>query len=182
MVSTKNIYSLPFNKKDLIAAISHPRAHFAHFKHAIDFCLPEGTELLAPKAGIVMDIKVDSKEGGMNPKYNDVNYVNYLTLKHSNGEYSKYVHLKYDGVLVKLGERVKTGQFIALSGNTGFTTEPHLHFQVFRLTKKNKFGWESLDVKFKEKIYIDRVNHKIPKEQEETMNECDRVKKMLDSK
>ncbi len=179
MASTKNIYSLPFKKKDLIVAISHPRAHFAHFKHAIDYCLPEGTEILAPKSGTVIDIKVDSKEGGMDPKYNDVKYVNYMTLKHINEEYSQYVHLKYNGTLVKQGDKVKIGQPIAISGNTGFSTEPHLHFQVFRLTKKNKFGWESLDVKFKEKVYVDRINHRIPKEMKETMEECDRIRKML---
>lgn len=72
MALTKNIYALPFKKKDLVKAISSPRAHFAHFKHAIDFILPVGTKLLAPRAGTVVDIKVDSKEGGPDPKYNDM--------------------------------------------------------------------------------------------------------------
>ena len=181
MTLTKNVYTLPFKKKDFIDAVSDPRAHFAHFKHAIDFGLSEGTTILASRAGTVVDIKVDSKEGGADPKYNDIKYLNYITLKHSNGEYSQYAHLKHDGALVKLSEQVKTGQPIALSGNTGFTTEPHLHFQVLKLNK-TKIGWESLKIRFKEKIDINRVQGFIPKEMQKTMKELEKVKRQLDSK
>ncbi len=47
MTVSKNIYALPFNKKSFIKAISDPRAHFAHFRHAIDFLMPESTKILA---------------------------------------------------------------------------------------------------------------------------------------
>lgn len=151
MASTKNTYALPFKKKDLIKTISHPKAHFAHFKYAIDFIFPEGTILLAPKTGKVVDIKIDSKIGGADPKYNNMKYLNYMTIQHDNDEFSQYGHLKYKGSLVKIGDKVKQGQPIALSGNTGFTTAPHLHFHVFKLNN-SKVGWESLKVKFKEKI------------------------------
>lgn len=114
---TKNIYLFPFKKENFINAISDPRAHFAHFKYAIDFSLPEGTIILASKAGTVIDVKVDSKKGGNSPKY--IKHMNYVTLKHSNEEYSQYGHLKYKSALVKLGEKVKIRQPIALSGNTG---------------------------------------------------------------
>jgi len=178
MAITKNIYALPFKKKDLIKAISHPKAHFAHFKEAIDFILPGGTILLAPKAGKVVDIKVDSKEGGADPKYNDMKYLNYMTIQHSSGEFSQYAHLKYKGSLVKLGDEVKQGQPIALSGNTGFTTAPHLHFHIFKLNKTD-VGWESLKVRFKEKIVIDKSDRPIPKELNKTMKELERVKKSI---
>lgn len=154
MAYTKNVYRTPF-KKDFIKAVSNPDAHFAHFKEAIDFVLPVGTIILAVKAGTVVDIKVDSKEGGSNPKYNNLKYVNYITIKHSNEEYSQYAHLKHKGALVKLGEKVKVGQPIAISGTTGFTTAPHLHFHIFKLNKTG-VGWESLRVRFKEKIKIDK--------------------------
>ena len=178
MAITKNIYAFPFKKKDLIKAISHPKAHFAHFKEAIDFILPGGTILLAPKAGKVVDIKVDSKEGGADPKYNDMKYLNYMTIQHSSGEFSQYAHLKYKGSLVKLGDEVKQGQPIALSGNTGFTTAPHLHFHIFKLNKTD-VGWESLKVRFKEKIVIDKSDRPIPKELNKTMKELERVKKSI---
>jgi len=175
MASTKNIYSLPFSKKDLVKALSDPRAHFAHFRHAIDFILPEGSRILAPRAGKVIDIKVDSRKGGADPRYNDIKYVNYLTLQHSDGEHSQYIHLKHKGALVKLGQKVKSGQPIALSGSTGFSTTPHLHFMVFKLDN-TKIGWESLKVKFKERIAVDRKKRPIPKA---LQKELERVRKQL---
>ncbi len=172
---TKNIYALPFKKKKFSKAISHPKAHFAHFKYAIDFVLPEGTVILAPKAGKVIDIKIDSNQGGADPKYNDMEYANYMTIQHSNGEFSQYAHLKCGGALVKLGDKVKQGQPIAISGNTGFTTAPHLHFQIFKLNN-TEVGWESLKVKFKEKIRVDMSDKPIPKEFNKTEKELESVK------
>lgn len=178
MALSKNIYSLPCYKKDLIKAISDPRAHFAHFKYAIDFILPEGSKILASKSGTVIDIKIDSKFGGADPKYNDRKYVNYVTLKHSNGKYSQYAHLKYKGSLVKVGDKIKNRQPIALSGNTGFSTAPHLHFQVFKLNK-TKIGWETLEVRIKEKVYIDKTQQPIHPEFQKTIEELEKIKKQL---
>jgi murein DD-endopeptidase MepM/ murein hydrolase activator NlpD len=175
MAITKNVYALPFRKKDLIKVLSDPRAHFAHFRHAIDFILPEASKILAPRAGKVVDIKVDSRQGGAEPKYNDIKYVNYMTLEHSDGEYSQYIHLKHKGALVELGKEVKLGQPIALSGNTGFTTTPHLHFMVFKLNK-TKIGWESLKVRFKEKLTVDRTQRPVPKA---LQKELDKMRKRL---
>lgn len=160
MATTKNIYSLPLNKKDFRLAISDERvAHINHAKHAIDFPVPVGTKILAAKSGVIIDIKVNSKKGGFKPKYADLKYLNYLTIKHFNGEFSQYAHLKYKGSLVKLGEKVKEKQIIALSGNTGYTSEPHLHFHVLKLNK-TKIGWETLKIKFRNKIKILRFKKK----------------------
>lgn len=178
MTQTKNIYALPFKKKDLIKAISDTRAHFAHFKHAIDFILPEGTKILAPKKGIVTDVKVNSKKGGADPKFNNLEYLNYMTLKHSKDEFSQYAHLKYKGALVKAGDKVKQGQPIALSGNTGFSTVPHLHFLVFKLNK-TEAGWETLQVRFKGKINIDRTERPMPDKLKKTLKELEKVRKQL---
>lgn len=153
MASTKNRYLLPMRKKDLSMAISDPRTHFAHGKHSIDFLLPIGTKILAARAGHVVEVKVDSNKGGFDPKYKGIKYLNYLTIHHDNGEFSQYLHLKYKGSLVKVGAKVKEGQPIALSGNTGYTTAPHLHFHVLRLVK-TKVGWETLKIRFKEKIDV----------------------------
>ncbi len=155
------MYALPFKKEDLIKAISDPRVHFAHFKHAIDFVIPVGTTILAPKAGIVTGIKVNSRKGGTDPKYNSIKYLNYMTLKHPKQEYSQYLHLKHRGALVRAGEKVRTGQPIAVSGNTGFSTTPHLHFQVFKANKSG-IGWETLKIRFKERICIDKKARTIP--------------------
>ena len=53
-----------------------------------------------------------------------------VRLVHEDGAMSVYAHLKADGVLVRVGQHVRAGQQIGLSGNTGFTTGPHLHFAV----------------------------------------------------
>ncbi len=177
-MKTKNIYVLPFKKKDLVKAISHPKAHFAHFKDAIDFILPEGTKLFAVKAGVVVEIKVDSKEGGADPKYNNIKYMNYITVQHSNGEFSQYIHLKYKGALVKVGDKIKQGQPIAISGNTGFSTTPHLHFHIFKLNN-TKIGWQSLEIRFKDKLKVDRLNRPIPKELNKVKKELERAKKSI---
>lgn len=148
MAYTKNRYSRPFEKGMRVKAVLDPRVHFAHFKHAIDFLLPEGTELLASEAGIVLVVKVDSEEGGSDPKYKDPKYLNFMTIQHVNGERSYYSHLKHEGALVKAGDKVKENQPIAISGNTGFTTAPHCHFMVF-IKNDTEVGWESLKVRFK---------------------------------
>lgn len=55
---------------------------------------------------------------------------NYVILRHAGGECSHYAHLKQGSVRVKAGDTVKRGQVIAQLGQTGNTTEPHLHFQL----------------------------------------------------
>jgi murein DD-endopeptidase MepM/ murein hydrolase activator NlpD len=59
---------------------------------------------------------------------------NYVAVKHDDGTYGLYLHLKHDGVLVKLGQAVKEGDALALPGQTGWATEPHLHFCVIRIS------------------------------------------------
>jgi murein DD-endopeptidase MepM/ murein hydrolase activator NlpD len=150
MVKTENLYALPFSTDVKTIAISDPKAHYDHFKHAIDFLMGEETPIFAMRDGAVTEVKDDSDEGGLDEKYrDDIKYLNYLTLQHDNGEYSQYCHVKYRGVLVRVGDRVKEGQDIALSGNTGYSSAPHLHVMVFRLNK-TKIGWESLEIRWKD--------------------------------
>ena len=99
---SKNTYQLPCIMKDVLVIVSDPRAHFAHFKEAIDFVLPEGRKLLACADGEIVDLKQDSSEGGSDPKYNDQKYLNYITIKHSNDEYSQYLHIRKNGCVKKI--------------------------------------------------------------------------------
>ncbi|MBW8878048.1 MAG: M23 family metallopeptidase [Acidobacteria bacterium] len=55
---------------------------------------------------------------------------NYVVLRHAGGEYSQYAHLKQGSVRVKVGDAVTRGQVLGQVGQTGNTTEPHLHFQL----------------------------------------------------
>ena len=150
MTKTKNLYSLPFSTDVKTIAISDPKAHYEHFKYAIDFLMREETSILSMRDGVVTEVKDDSTEGGLDPKYrDDIKYLNYLTLQHNNGEYSQYCHVKYRGALVRVGDRVKERQDIARSGNTGYSSAPHLHVMVFR-KNDTKIGWESLEIRWKD--------------------------------
>lgn len=98
-------------------------------RYAIDFAVPVGTVVLAARAGVVMQVE----SGFDRPGLDRVAYggrANFIRLLHDDGTMSLYAHLKSDGVLVRPGQRVTAGQRIGLSGNTGFTTGPHLHFAV----------------------------------------------------
>ena len=55
---------------------------------------------------------------------------NFIRLLHDDGSMALYAHLSVDGVQVRIGQQIQAGQRIGLSGNTGFSTGPHLHFAV----------------------------------------------------
>ena len=138
MVKTKNSYLVPIMKKDRKVIVSDVRAHSGILKYAIDFSLPEGTSILAAQDGTVIDVVNKFSKGGDGKKY--FKYLNYITIEHKNKEFSQYGHLKYHGSIVKKGQKVKAGKIIGYNGNTGWTTEPHLHFHVYR-NLDNKQGW-----------------------------------------
>jgi murein DD-endopeptidase MepM/ murein hydrolase activator NlpD len=71
---------------------------------------------------------------------------NYVLIRHADGTLGHYCHLQKGGVLVKVGQTVTAGEPIAHSGNTGFSTGPHLHFCVFMT--RNGRERVSLPVKF----------------------------------
>ncbi|MBW3015004.1 M23 family metallopeptidase [Candidatus Woesearchaeota archaeon] len=170
------ICNLPIEKDRIIKAISDPRAHYGHFREAIDFLIREGTPIYAVLPGEVLEVKVDSNEGGFDPKYNNVKYLNYITIAHDNGLYSQYAHLQFDGSSVKEGDRVEPGQLLGYSGNTGLSGSPHLHFMLFK-DSDNEFGVESIRPRFKENITIDRTEQKIPKEFKDRLEYLNKLKK-----
>ncbi|MFJ2262432.1 M23 family metallopeptidase [Streptomyces sp. NPDC087844] len=86
-----------------------------------DFAVSSGTQVVAAHGGTV--VKTGGNGAGDGPAYG-----NAVVIKHSNGTYSQYAHLSR--VDVKAGQVVKTGQRIALSGNTGNSSGPHLHFEI----------------------------------------------------
>ena len=83
----------------------------------IDFGVPVGTPVLAVEAGVVQ--RVSSSRGG---------YGNLTVLQHPDGTLTFYAHQSQ--LLVAEGQPVTAGQQIGLSGNTGHSTGPHLHFEV----------------------------------------------------
>jgi murein DD-endopeptidase MepM/ murein hydrolase activator NlpD len=93
--------------------------------YAIDFEMPIGTPLVASRAGRVVAIQQGFADG--NNKDLEENFV---MVQHDDKTVARYIHLKQGGALVALGDEVRQGQRIALSGNTGETGGPHLHFDV----------------------------------------------------
>ncbi|MEU6847014.1 M23 family metallopeptidase [Streptomyces sp. NPDC046716] len=86
-----------------------------------DFAVPTGTSVVAAHGGTV--VKTGGNGAGDGPAYG-----NAIVIKHGNGTYSQYAHLSR--VDVHVGQSVSTGQHIALSGSTGNSSGPHLHFEI----------------------------------------------------
>lgn len=97
--------------------------------YAVDIGMPEGTPVLAARDGVVMTVDNDFYGAGLDmAKYGD--RANNIRVVHSDGTMAVYAHLELEGARVHVGQRVHAGQVLALSGDTGYTTGPHLHFCV----------------------------------------------------
>jgi murein DD-endopeptidase MepM/ murein hydrolase activator NlpD len=123
-------YELPFQKGASYRVIQGYGGLFSH-QHiaAIDFEMPVGTPVCAAREGVIYSYKDNSNEGGIFSGYK--NKANYIIIRHDDGSFGCYWHLKRNGVLVKSGH-VSKGQQIGLSGGTGLVIRPHLHFSVKR--------------------------------------------------
>jgi hypothetical protein len=98
--------------------------------YAVDFALPDGTPVYAAREGTVINVRHDSFRGAPLPAMLD--QANLIEILHEDGTIGVYGHLHWDSIRVHIGQRVARGEYIANSGNTGFTTGPHLHFAVWR--------------------------------------------------
>ena len=122
---------LPFRHGEGICVQGNNNRNGTHkdsLRFAYDFKLDVGTPILAARDGIVVAACGYYHEGGMQARFKA--RANYVILRHADGVYSRYYHLDHNGVLVEPGASVTVGQVIGRSGNTGYTTGPHLHFDV----------------------------------------------------
>jgi murein DD-endopeptidase MepM/ murein hydrolase activator NlpD len=103
--------------------------------------------VLAAREGVVTRVKEDGDKGGWNKKYRPQG--NNLIITHHDNSRSGYWHIRKEGALVKVGDTVSKGQVIALSGNTGYTAFPHLHFIVWRINEKGQ--WQQVATRFETK-------------------------------
>jgi murein DD-endopeptidase MepM/ murein hydrolase activator NlpD len=95
---------------------THPILHIARPHEGIDVTAPMGTPIEAPAAGVVIESGWES------------GYGNTITIDHGYGIVTKFAHTSK--ILVREGQRVSRGQRIALVGNSGLATGPHLHYEV----------------------------------------------------
>lgn len=99
--------------------------------YAVDIAMPVGTDIVAARDGIVFDVSSTNFEGGPDAEqYADL--ANIVRILHDDGTFAVYAHLNWNSIRVNPGDRVRAGQYIADSGNTGFSSGPHLHFAVQR--------------------------------------------------
>lgn len=102
-----------------------PWTHFGKFRFAYDFAMPIGTRVLASRKGMVMYIRDEYTDEDHQNAHGNV-----IIVLHEDGTAAMYGHLKQKGSLVRMNTIVEAGTAIALSGNSGESPEPHLHFQV----------------------------------------------------
>ncbi|TFZ43917.1 M23 family metallopeptidase [Stenotrophomonas maltophilia] len=125
-------YRLPFDNARL-RVDQAPQGRFSHDdeenRDAVDFALPEATVVLAAREGTVMQIQ-DGFRGNGQDRERDGGRANFIRVLHSDGSMALYGHLQAGGMRVRRGQAVGAGQPIGLSGNSGFSSAPHLHFVV----------------------------------------------------
>lgn len=97
--------------------LMHPFYRTLQEHQGVDYAIPEGTRIFATADGIVKEIKGKNSTSGIT-----------VVIDHRNGYTTSYSHLQ--SVKVKRGHRVQRGDIIALSGNSGLSLAPHLHYEV----------------------------------------------------
>lgn len=123
------LYGLPFKSGKKYKVIQGYNGNFSHQDiNALDFNLEIGDQVLAAREGIIVATKSDSDTACLDFKCLD--WANKVIIYHSDGTFGEYFHFKKEGLVVKPGDSVKQGQLLGYSGNTGFSSRPHLHFDV----------------------------------------------------
>jgi murein DD-endopeptidase MepM/ murein hydrolase activator NlpD len=142
---TSYVYALPYEYNTSHLLI---QGYFSRLSHkervALDFKMKRGTKICAARDGIVVRVKEDGDKGGWNRKYRP--YGNVIVIQHADGSRAGYWHLQHNGALVNMGDTVRKGQVIGLSGKTGYTFLPHLHFIAWTFNKRNE--WQQVPTRF----------------------------------
>lgn len=142
------VYRLPYERGVAHKVLQGYAGSFSHkpplLQYALDFDLAEGSKILAARAGTVARV-LDGYQGfGTHPDFMLV--TNLVYVQHADGTFGRYLHLQHKGARVKEGQRVKAGELLALSGNTGYSLAPHLHFDVFKALDESTI--ETIPVRF----------------------------------
>ena len=141
---TSFVYTLPYEDGSAYRVIQGYYSKFTHRNRvALDFKMKTGTKIFAVRDGIIVRAQENNNKGGWKPKFRQ--YANFLVIEHDDGTRAGYWHLQQNGIVGKIGDKVKQGQLIGYSGNTGYTFLPHLHFMVW--TNRNG-QWQQIPTRF----------------------------------
>jgi murein DD-endopeptidase MepM/ murein hydrolase activator NlpD len=142
--NTSYVYALPYKPGKKYRVI---QGYFSRFTHkeraALDFNMKRGDSICAAREGVITRVKEDGVRGGLNKKYRRDG--NNIVIQHADGSRAGYWHLKHNSALVNVGDTVKKGQVIGLSGKTGYAFVPHLHFIVWKFENGQ---WQQVATRF----------------------------------
>jgi murein DD-endopeptidase MepM/ murein hydrolase activator NlpD len=125
-----HVYDLPYRKGTQYRIDQGYNGTFSHQQeNALDFQMREGTQVYAARAGLVIAVVQRFNEYCWSDACKEM--ANYILIYHADGTIATYSHLLFNGARVIIGDSVRKGQLIALSGNTGYTRGPHLHFDCY---------------------------------------------------
>lgn len=145
-MQTLNKYRLPIDKSKIIKIYKNKSQTHKIYPNSVDFICAVETPIKAAASGIIIDVKDISDKGGYSRHYEK--YENFIEIRHDNDEYSYYGHIKKGSATVKIGDKVRAGQIIGYTGQTGWLAnmkdEPHLHFMVGR------YDYKTMEIRFKE--------------------------------
>ena len=123
-------FDLPFQSNQTFMLTQGYDGNFSHKNmFATDWATPVGTPIYSMKSGVVIMLEENYTESGLDDYY--LYRSNYLMIQHSDGSIARYSHLDYGGVSVEVGDNIAKGQLIAYTGNTGYSTGPHLHLEIY---------------------------------------------------
>jgi len=97
-------------------------------QYAVDIVMPIGTPILAARAGVVIEMEDNFHGAAQKERY--LARSNHIRILHDDGTMAVYAHLQANSLRVREGEKVARGAWIANSGNTGYSSGPHLHFVI----------------------------------------------------
>jgi murein DD-endopeptidase MepM/ murein hydrolase activator NlpD len=89
------------------------------YHSGLDIAVPVGTRVRAVREGVVLEADATGQNSG---------YGHYVKIDHGGGQHSLYAHMST--LAVEVGDQVAVGQVIGRSGNTGYSTGPHLHLEI----------------------------------------------------
>lgn len=150
-------YRLPYPAGSTFTVLQGFHGAFSHRgsnEYAVDFDCPAATRVLAARPGLVVAVNAAAQGSGTTPDYLEYRRTNFVLVRHDDGTLGEYMHLAPSGVRVRVGQRVERGDELALSGNTGFSSTPHLHFQVMTAATD---GVSALSFPFQLQVSANRV-------------------------